>query len=288
MNKVTSINKTLSGEMEGAIKVVLMTPDHARTLLERDSRNRPTRVRNVLEFAADMKNDGWGFTNASIGIAKNGDVLDGTHRLLACIESGSSFLTIIVYDLDPAVFKYIDSGSIRTLADFLYIEGVPNHQTIAGGLGWVWLYDNQGLTYSERPTSSRGSKRELLDSFKRDDPEQWQRAARAAVSSKRVLTKTIGCACHFLFQRISATKADDFFQKLATGEELMHGDVILRLRDRLLRDRAARENMPQGIRIALILKAWVAYLDGKSVYALKLSPKSGEKFPTIGASLAAD
>ena len=64
--------------------------------------------------------------------------------------------------------------------------------------------------------------------------------------------------------------------------------LFLTQESRLLRDRAATEKMPQGRRIALILKAWGAYLDGKSVYALKLSPKSGEKFPTIGASLAAD
>lgn len=279
--------KPLEGEMGGKISVVLITPDMARQLLDRGGRNRPIRNNRVKKYAEDMKEGRWPFNGDAIKISKVGEVLDGKHRLLACIEAGVPFLTLIVYDLDESVFITIDDNGVRTLADALAIESVPNYTTVAAALGWVWLYDKGALSFDQRPSGpSRGSKRQLLSFYKKCDATAWQQAAKVGQQC-RSLTGSVGIAtaCHFVFQRHSKIKADEFFEKLLFGAGGTE-EVIETLRKRLMKDRFSmrHERLKAGSRLALIFKTWNAFVTGKLVGTLKVQSSKSEKFPVAVVS----
>ena len=59
-------------------------------------------------------------------------MLDGQHRLRACVETGISFETVLVTGLPDAVFTTLDQGSKRTLAQMLALGKVKNYTKCAG------------------------------------------------------------------------------------------------------------------------------------------------------------
>jgi hypothetical protein len=94
----------------------------------------------------------------------------------------------------------------------------------------------------------------------------------------------LACAFHFFFAQIHKSKADEFIERLGDGANLSEHSPILRLRDRLNKDRASRKrDMGDAEKAAIIIKAWNAYRHGRELVTLKwqnAGPKK-ETFPVI-------
>lgn len=275
-------NGSATKEMGGRVEVMEITPEVARQLLERGGQNRPIK-RKVSHYAREMAEGRWILNGSTIVLNEQGEVLDGQHRLLACIEAGISFQTVVVYDVPRSAFVTIDAGMPRSLADDLAVEGVVNYTTIAAGLGWVWLYDKGNINLNQRPTGDqRGTRAGLLAFYRKCSAPAWQRAAKAGQeAAKLVGSAGIGAGCHFIFQRKSASAADDFFRRLLEGELTDEGSPFPSLRRRLMKDRYEdrMNRMNPGAKIALILKAWNAFISGAKVKQLRLSPSDKDVFP---------
>ncbi|WP_460985736.1 ParB N-terminal domain-containing protein, partial [Staphylococcus aureus] len=65
-------------------------------------------------LSGDWKNAG-----DTIRFDKDGSLIDGQHRLLACVNTNLAQNFLIVYGLDSEVFDVIDNGKGRTNADVL-------------------------------------------------------------------------------------------------------------------------------------------------------------------------
>jgi len=96
------------------------------------------------------------------------------------------------------------------------------------------------------------------------------------------ITRTIAAAAHYLFCEKDAQAADDFIQKLRTGQGLVAGDPILDLRERML-NRQARTTVHESHVFGLVLKAWEKYRAGRVRTTSKaaVSLRSNEPFPTV-------
>ncbi len=53
----------------------------------------------MAEYANAMKSGEWKYNGESIKVCTDGSLLDGQHRLEACIESGVTFDTLLVTNL---------------------------------------------------------------------------------------------------------------------------------------------------------------------------------------------
>lgn len=269
-----------AGEMAGQVKRLKVTPEMARVLLGRGGKNRPAKARRVSRYASDMKAGLWRFTGDTIKLDSAGAILDGQHRLLACVEADVPFETLLIYDIEADAFTVIDDGAARGLPDLLAIDGVSNYTSVAAALGWVWMYDKSALNFSQRPSGEqRGTKQQLLEFYHSGHKVRWDRAVVAGRKAKKLVgSKGIATACHFLFQRRSIAEAERFYEELVFGNP-EKDSPLYHLRRRLLKDSYENPNLrlPGGLKMALIIKAWRAFVDGKPMKMLKIMDK--EPFP---------
>ena len=70
-------------EGNGNAKIVDITPEMAREYLEKNSHNRRLSERSVRNLATAIKNGEWQVNGEAIKVDKEGNLLDGQHRLSA-------------------------------------------------------------------------------------------------------------------------------------------------------------------------------------------------------------
>lgn len=109
---------------KGKIRVEVITPAKAVQYLSHNFKGNRKLNKNVVhQIASDMKNGKFIFNPAApIVFSNKGTLIDGQHRLWACVESGKEFSTLVVTGCDESTYKVIDIGKSRTVADQINSE----------------------------------------------------------------------------------------------------------------------------------------------------------------------
>lgn len=98
-----------------------ITPERARKYLQHNKSNRPLRRSHVNRLRSDIENDRWQVTHQGIAFNKDGDLVDGQHRLSAIAESGKAVTMMVTRGVqsDSAMGLLVDVGATRSSADVL-------------------------------------------------------------------------------------------------------------------------------------------------------------------------
>lgn len=99
--------------MKAEIRTV--TPEEAKLLLQNNSNNRAIRQKRVESYAKDMINGNWNLTGQGITIDKNGQILDGQHRLSAIVLANKPIEMLVVTEADRCATY--DAGLVRSNLD---------------------------------------------------------------------------------------------------------------------------------------------------------------------------
>ena len=116
--------------MKAEIKRV--TPELATQLLSKNSNNRKVKKNTLTFYINQMKSGNWKENGEGIIIDTHGVIKDGQHRLMAIVESKQSYLMPIISGVSPFVMDTIDTGSNRSAADVLHLEGFKHSALLAG------------------------------------------------------------------------------------------------------------------------------------------------------------
>lgn len=257
-------------------RLEVISPAMAKELLSRNTGNRSVSQNLVKSYARDIKEGRWRVNGETIKISTDGMVIDGQHRLLACVMSGVSIQTFVIYDLKNEVFDTIDIGRKRTVGDALTHDGVDNANATGAALRWV-LAIQQDVLNCGRVTPAIA--RQMLV----DEPG-FEESARVARRSYSVLRGGIGGALHFLFAEKDRANADKFFADLASGIGLSADDPVYLLRERLTKEAMSiKSKMPPREIINLVIRAWNVRRSGKKLRMLKgsIATENGRVYPEI-------
>lgn len=119
------------------IKYEIITPEIAKNCLEKNYGNYRKPVRSKVEsYAKDMSSGNWKNNGESIKFSKSGKLVDGQHRLMAIVMSGSQVPMFVVYGIDDDV-DIFDIGMVRTTSQILSASGVAasaSNNTTAGAV----------------------------------------------------------------------------------------------------------------------------------------------------------
>jgi hypothetical protein len=247
----------------------------ARELLKRDSLNRPIRKRKLEEMIADMKANRWMMNGETIKIGTNGDVLDGQHRLNACVLSNSAFTCIIVYDLPKEIFETIDSGTSRTLADLLYLESFSGARVVASAAPYVYWWKNLKANDRKKFKITGGIYRPARNDLfhyvlNETKTKLWDRSAKQGGRVREVCPRSVGAAAHYLMSEQSRQKADAFFEMFATGAGMVTDKhPILTLRSRLIKDKNKTVQTSPTEKFMWVMRAWQAFREGEQLTRIK-------------------
>lgn len=90
-----------------------------------------------------MKLGHWMLTHQGIGVADDGYLLDGQHRVKTIVETGLTAALTVARNLPNEVFPVIDTGKKRTAAEILGMSGVANANHVASAIRILYWYDNE-------------------------------------------------------------------------------------------------------------------------------------------------
>jgi len=115
-----------------ASSVEKITPELACEYLEKNTNNRTIRSGRINELSGAMLRGEWMLTHQGIAFAKNGELIDGQHRLLAVVKSGVTVEMMVTRGCAPETFKALDLHSKRTASDIFHVT-----KEYAAALGFI-------------------------------------------------------------------------------------------------------------------------------------------------------
>lgn len=120
----------------------LIAPDKAAELMARNENNRAIKQLKIDQYARDMADGAWNPDASDIKFDKDGKLLDGQNRLLACIQADVPFPTFVRTGLDPEAFNFIDTGAVRTTGDVFKRAGVGDYHVVASAVSLRARYES--------------------------------------------------------------------------------------------------------------------------------------------------
>lgn len=264
-------------EQKGVVRRVMVTPTLAAHILEKNDMNRTIRQADVDKYARNMSDGTWNPRTAPpLLFAKDGTCMDGQHRLYAVLMSGVTIEMEFREGLDKSEMATIDVGRARTFQDVLKIDGRSDVSELATAARYWHNYlkrevaVNRGIAHTE-----------LLSLLDRN-PKIAQYVADGAKYRRARMLLSPGI-WGFVYSGAAITdpdKARAFAEAFDSGADLKRGNPALTLRERASQNRAASAKKLRPIILLIFaIKAWNAYLAGRSLTILKW--QEGEQFPTF-------
>lgn len=297
--------------------LMAVTPEVAQSWLRHNYRNRNQRQNGKRDYAADIAQERYDINGTTITFSRplragedenvpSGSVIliDGQHRLEACVKAGKPFVTYVAFGIKPEARRTVDTGIRRTLGDVFAMDGETNAMVLASitKRAYFWEQGDHHLRMREEAfTHAQGQ------AFLQENPE-LRRSAEVISRTKGQfdltagidLRQSVGGLAHWLFMRADQSMAPEFFARLGDNVGLNLDHPVSCLRRRLIKDKkqkiqvaSRREiyNTPDWQMLCYYIRAWNIYLAGpnaKGEYAefALLGRSDGERMPVIATSEA--
>lgn len=260
-------------------EVVTITPEMADLWwkTKRRMKNRRMKPGKIRQYSSDMLADRFPPNNDAICFDTEGKLINGHHRLQACIKAGTPFRSFVHYNIDPAAFITMDVSASRSMGDVLDLNSVDNASLIAPALNW-WSRFHHGklegsldLTYQEELAIYKNARPAIDSAATFINELKW----------KHIASPPIAMFCLLVFRLHDATRADDFMRSLSTGATGNDPDnPILLLREKLRNSHTSKykaDVIGSQMAIALIFKTWDLWLSGDKVKRLSMTKEEARK-----------
>jgi len=238
-------NKGSKGQ---TMELVQVTPELATEWLEYNRDNRKVKEASVDKYARDMTAGNWHQVGDPIRFETPdavGDefLLDGQNRLHAIVQSGTTQTFWVMRGLDKEAQTVIDSGSPRTVADTLTMEGWSFGNQLAAAARSIFRIDGGINNWSVKPTNAEVLA--MIDS----DPSIAESVEAVNKIWLKVRMRPVNAAtCYYYGLKEERQLTQEFFTKLRTGARMDQGDPALSLLQRLNIDgRQLTQNQQQWV-----------------------------------------
>lgn len=261
-----TVNK---GNVKMKTEVETITPARAAEMLQTSIGNRKLRPRHILRLSQSMKAGSWKLTGDPIRVDEQGALCDGHHRLTACVKSGVSITTAVVYDFPRELVSYLDDGlAARSGRDAINFSG-DNKAHANERAATVQL-----LERIKRGRVSDGSSllsnAELLEHLAAT-PARFDAMVIASIKGRNVLPSSYLAAVVIAGTEKPGFEghAHDFLEGVATGAMLLPKSPIHALREWSFREKQAARRASRVERLNAIVHAWNAHATDKNVAVIR-------------------
>lgn len=264
-------------------RVETVTPEIAETWLSANTQNRPLKNSTVDSYAADMRAGRWELNGSTIVFGNDGRLIDGQHRLRACVRAEVPFQTVIVEGVRNGVELTIDGGTKRNSSDHLAFRGEENTAVLAALARTAYCYDYR----KGRMAGVRVSARDVIEYVENNPRIRESTKIVSGFKSKKNSSPSLIGAGTIHFFACSRMGRDDlairFVEGIATGAELREGDPRLAFRNRML----SREFIGPDRRFWAACATWNAWIAGGTKDRLFLPTEPVILNPAPSLSVAA-
>lgn len=219
----------------------------------------------------------WLETGESISFSVSGALLNGQHRLHACVEAQTPFWSLVVWGLPDEAFEAMDAGLPRSTGDVLGLRGAVNKHALAASGRLAYKYRTGTLRMPMEV-----SRQDIL-TFVEDHPLLQECVNVTAKGQRGLLPPSYAGWLLFEFASRLPEEAFDFYGRFTDiAGELAPETPEHVLRTRLLKDLASTSKLPELVKAAYTVQAWNARVTGIGRSLLRWTLK--EEFPRIEPS----
>lgn len=257
----------------------IISPAEAKQIILAMPKQRPFYKNHAALFANLIRAGQFKPTHQGIAFDHDGLLLDGQHRLHACIDADMAIEVQVTFNMDRALFNSIDRGRIRSLTDDLITSAraveYRESTMICAGAKILANLDRGVAPWVNYPRGTFG----VVDVAEAMDAHPYLAEAGEYCSKNRLKLKGLGAGIStgFLarFMEINRSKALDFFNEIVTGELLVAGDPAYEMREQMRKPGSSSAHAKPRTMAALV-RCWNAYAEGR-----KLSKVYTDTFPEI-------
>lgn len=248
------------------VSLETIIPKKAAEWLKLNTSNRPLSVAWIERLAAIILDGQWRINGDAIRFDLEGRLLDGQHRLHAVLVANKPIESYVARGVSDDAFDTIDQGHKRTNADVLARRGEKHYVCLAAAASRVWQYENRFGFGQASPRPDQ------LDAIL-GKHSGLRSAVEMALSfrSKLISPSDLSFFIYWTRRIYGENKADPFWASVANAEGLKKGTPAHMLYRRLVdhRDRVAK--LPTTVRVGICIKAFNAYVTGKTFKLLRVS-----------------
>jgi hypothetical protein len=248
--------------------------------------NRKPSKPKITEYVHAMQTKRWPVTGATLVFSKTGYLLDGQHRLLACIQANMPLTTFVVFNIPDGAFAMIDIGRKRTNTDAFFVAKIANSNVAAAATRWIMIHEQdptfRHLTFTNDEMYSY-YKQNLDNALFHEcvthavEIEASTRALSPAGQRRNYCPAGPMAAYLYFFMMKNRKQASQFVGELVNMQR--HGRVYIKaIRDRM---DANSGRIHEVVRNALLVQAWNAFREGGRVSKQLMKWDWSEDFPVI-------
>ena len=244
---------------------VVVTPKKATAWLNitKASGFKNRAINHVLldKLCADLRAGKWIPNAETIKLDKEGVVIDGQHRLIACVKTGISFIASVAKNVDREAFSTIDCGCARNASQVLRMDNVKYYKHVAATICTIVQIRKKMLM----ARCNKMTNTEVLE-FYRENSELLDQSIAAVLptaTSHKHLTPRIAAAALFVLVTdygASWDEASDFVLGCLSNET-QKNDIVNSFRDTLNKKRDVK--MAEGVKFYNLVLIWNAIHTGK-------------------------
>lgn len=247
-----------------------ITPARATEMLKFNTNNRSVKNALVERLARDMENGQWVCTGQPI-IFSDTRLLDGQHRLLACISAKADFHTHVTFGIDDKSFAYIDAGAIRSPGDVFRMHGVKNGKNMAAATKIVHAY-KEGQLSALKKVRLLLNHEELYQKYLQFPGLEDGSKYGSMWQTEKLCTSNAVTAAFYICQEINRRDAEFFFNKVGDSVGFDgKNDPGLILQKFLRRNRDAGYSVRNYDAVGAIITGWNAFREKRRPRSLKFA-----------------
>ena len=257
-----------------------INPKQAQFLIDNRAVNREINAQFLAEYQAMREAGEWMVDSGEVvKIDQLNRVFDGLTRLQMIVDSGKALECWVCRDIPHGAHLVVDSGRPRTVSDAFKIAGERHYAMLAAAcrpvfgltgpaqVPYVHLFPIQAINLM-RPKGGHGNLRKSVAMFA---AQPFNQIAELKISPSYM------AGLHYLFARRSKTLADQFFHRLATGEQLKGGTPVRQLQRLFIADAvyAKSDRYHPSEVMRMTIHAWAATRDPKLKFQILLDADEG-------------
>lgn len=209
-----------------------------------------------------------------------GKLANGQHRMHAVIQSKKTMPFLVMQTDDEELYKVIDSGVNRTIADAVHIQ---YGSAIVPIVGLVMAYEANTITMWNRNSNStkaptRSQKIEYILNRQRELSRIAAIVSELYRHHRIVATSISGALMEICLKKGIGEYGEQFIRQVYTGDK---EDATRDLRERFIRDAMSKTRLTTEMRFALTIKAFNSWMQGTRPGVLRIV--DGETFPKVNS-----
>jgi hypothetical protein len=268
--------------MNATISKINVTPTWAEKFLTNLFENqRPVSEGYIARLSNEMANDDWRLSPDCL-VKIKGKGANGQHRMHALIRAKKNLPFLLLETDDDELYKVIDAGNKRTVADCISGE---YRKEIATSARWVVLYDMDGICTSGFKNNEEAQcTRSLCIDFAETQHHLLQPLVSTCYhlnTKYHIVPPSMAAAVAYIAKRdcpkAEAGLVDKFIQNIYDGES--QADAAKDFRERIIRSKVGSARIHRCHVMALLIKSLRSYLNGSRMAVVRLH--EGEAFPRL-------